>query len=148
MNCGSSSSEPVWFQYRKPTGVFSAIPSGMKFLVEEEIPRRPEFGQITITNKMKRVLFLQQSWFSGKWDHSKMSFLQISILQKLNGTESQRTPDQVSCDRAIRSSGFFGVRSVGPVGDFLNSIHPGDSRRRNECPLKINVLESMHFLLH
>ena len=28
----------------------------------------------------------------------------------------QRTPDQVSCDRAIRYSGFFGVRSVGPVG--------------------------------
>ena len=24
-----------------------------------------------------------------------------------------------SCDRAIRYSGFFGVRSVGPVGDFL-----------------------------
>ena len=33
----------------------------------------------------------------------------------------QRTPDQVSCDRAVRYSGFFGVRSfVGPtVGDFL-----------------------------
>ncbi len=31
--------------------------------------------------------------------------------QKMNGTESQRTPDQVSCDRAIRCSGFFGVRS-------------------------------------
>ena len=36
------------------------------------------------------------------------------------GTLSQRTPDQVSCDRAIRYSGFFGVRSVGPVGDFLD----------------------------
>ena len=44
-----------------------------------------------------------------------------SIHQKLNGTESQRTPDQVSCDRAIRYSGFLGVRSVGPVGDFLES---------------------------
>ena len=30
--------------------------------------------------------------------------------QKLNGTKSQRTPDQVSCDRAMRYSGFFGVR--------------------------------------
>ena len=28
--------------------------------------------------------------------------------QKLNGTESQRTPDQVSCDRAIRYSGETG----------------------------------------
>ena len=28
--------------------------------------------------------------------------------QKLNGTESQRTPWKVSCDRAIRSSGFSG----------------------------------------
>ena len=29
-------------------------------------------------------------------------------------------PRSVSCDRAIRYSGFFGVRSVGPVGDFLD----------------------------
>ena len=29
-----------------------------------------------------------------------------TLHQKLNGTESQRTPDQVSCDRAIRYSGF------------------------------------------
>ena len=36
--------------------------------------------------------------------------------QKLNGTESQRTPKEVA--RAIRFSGL-GVRSVGPVGDFL-----------------------------
>ena len=26
----------------------------------------------------------------------------------------------LSCDRAIRYSGYFGVRSVGPVGDFLD----------------------------
>ncbi len=31
-------------------------------------------------------------------------------------------PHSVSCDRAIRSSGFFGVRSVGPVGDFLEFV--------------------------
>ena len=31
-------------------------------------------------------------------------------------------PYQVSCDRAIRYSGLFGVRSVGPVGDFLESF--------------------------
>ena len=49
-----------------------------------------------------------------------------SIHQKLNGTESQRTPDQVSCDRAIRYSGFFGVRSVGPVGDFLDLLNRHD----------------------
>ena len=42
------------------------------------------------------------------------------IHQKLNGTLSQRTPDQVSCDRAIRYSGL-GVHSVGRVGDFLDA---------------------------
>ena len=31
----------------------------------------------------------------------------------------QRTPKSVA--RAIRYSGFFGVRSVGPVGDFLDN---------------------------
>ena len=30
-------------------------------------------------------------------------------------------PRSVSCYRAIRYSGCFGVRSVGPVGDFLES---------------------------
>ena len=39
------------------------------------------------------------------------------IHQKLNGTESQRTPKEVAI-RAIRYSGL-GVRSVGPIGDFL-----------------------------
>ena len=42
-----------------------------------------------------------------------------TIHQKLNGTLS--TDPQVSCDRAIRYSGFHGVRSVGPVGDFLEN---------------------------
>ena len=42
--------------------------------------------------------------------------------QVLNGTESQRTPISVSCDRAIRYSGFFlGWWKVGPVGDFLKT---------------------------
>ncbi len=27
-----------------------------------------------------------------------------------------------SCDRAIRHSGFFGVLSVGPVGEFLEIV--------------------------
>ena len=45
---------------------------------------------------------------------------QLTIHQKLNGTESQRTPDQVSCDRAIRYPGLR-VRSMGPVGDFLDT---------------------------
>ena len=44
--------------------------------------------------------------------------------QKLNGTESQRTPKLVSCDRAFFDTQvfFFRVRSfVGPtVGDFLD----------------------------
>ena len=35
------------------------------------------------------------------------------IHQKLNGTESQRTPDQVSCVSCYdRYSGFFGVRET------------------------------------
>ena len=38
------------------------------------------------------------------------------LHQRLNGTESQRTPKEVT--RAIRYSGS-GVRSMGPVGDFL-----------------------------
>ena len=39
--------------------------------------------------------------------------------QKLNGTESQRTPKEVT--RAMRYSGL-GVRSLGPVGDFLDDL--------------------------
>ena len=42
------------------------------------------------------------------------------IHQKLNGTESQRTPKEVAT--AIRFSGL-GVRSVGPVGDFLEPTY-------------------------
>ena len=41
------------------------------------------------------------------------------INEKLNGTESQRTPKWVA--RAMRYSGL-GVRSVGPVGDFLDFV--------------------------
>ena len=36
----------------------------------------------------------------------------LYLHQKLNGTESQRTPDPVICDRAIGYSGFFGVRET------------------------------------
>ncbi len=43
--------------------------------------------------------------------------------QQLNGTESQRTgPLSKLPKRAIRYSGFFGVRSMGPVGDFLECL--------------------------
>ena len=42
--------------------------------------------------------------------------------QKLNGTESQRTPFSKLLARAMRYSGLFGVRSVGPVGDFLEYL--------------------------
>ena len=44
-----------------------------------------------------------------------------SVHQKLNGTDSQRTPFSELLYRAIRYSGCFGVRSVGVVGDFLES---------------------------
>ena len=37
----------------------------------------------------------------------------LVVQQKLNGTESQRTPDQVSCDSSLLdTSGFFGVRET------------------------------------
>ena len=44
--------------------------------------------------------------------------------KKLNGTESQRNPDQVSCDRAIRYS-VLRVRETWYVGDFLESRTSG-----------------------
>ena len=43
----------------------------------------------------------------------------VIIHQKLNGTESQRTPFS-KLPVVIRYSGL-GVRSVGPVGDFLDT---------------------------
>ena len=53
-------------------------------------------------------------------------FLWGGFHQKWNGTEYQRTPNSVSCDRAIRYSGFF-PGSVGPlgptVGDFLDCLN-------------------------
>ena len=47
--------------------------------------------------------------------HLKKIPLQVPTIDPskiVAGTESQRTPDQVSCDRAIRYSGFFGVRET------------------------------------
>ena len=60
------------------------------------------------------------------------------VHQKLNGTESQRTPKE-GYDRAIKYPGFFEVRSVGPVGDFLEiemlqfvfSFAPLEGREKN-----------------
>ena len=57
---------------------------------------------------MSRVVFLI-NYFGEKNAHQLFH-------QKLNGTESQRTPKEVT--RAIRYS-CLGVRSVGHVGDFL-----------------------------
>ena len=49
-------------------------------------------------------------------------------IKNYNGTESQRTPYQVSCDRAILDtqvfSGSGGARWVRPVGDFLDHLIP------------------------
>ena len=66
--------------------------------------------------------------FSQKFSYEMM--VAKGFHQKLNRTESQRTPDQVSCDRSIRSirySGFFGVReSRGSCGsDFLEGCNWG-----------------------
>ena len=54
-------------------------------------------------------------------------------IQKLNGTESQRTPKLRSkLPLAIRYSGFFGVLSgSGPVGDF--SVAPLTYPPRNKA---------------
>ena len=65
---------------------------------------------------MGNIFYFHPTW--GRFPFWLINMFQMgwNQQQKLNGTESQRTPDQVSCDRAIRYSGF---RSVGPVGDFL-----------------------------
>ena len=57
--------------------------------------------------------------FGGQETNSKHIF--PNSHEKLNGTESQRIP-MGSCEKAIRYSGL-GVRSVGPVGDFLLLIY-------------------------
>ena len=49
---------------------------------------------------------------------SNLKYHRLPFHQKFNGTESQRTPQQVP--RVSRYPGFFGVHSVGPtVGDFF-----------------------------
>ena len=51
------------------------------------------------------------------WKHPNLLIARCDIQWDLtNG------PRSVSCDRAIRYSGFFGVQSVGPVGDFLEFL--------------------------
>ena len=71
-------------------------------------------------------IFFKMGWWTNH--HSQLAFDSIKIL---TGTESQRTPYQVSCDRALldRYSGFLGVRGPGapwvrPVGDFLDHLIP------------------------
>ena len=59
-------------------------------------------------------------FFSGITNDLEKKCKQPSINKKMNGTESQPDPCSVSCNRAIRYLGL-GVRSVGPVGDFLDS---------------------------
>ncbi len=45
----------------------------------------------------------------------------VDVHQKLNGTESQRTPKLLEL---LDTQVFFGVRSfVGPVGDFFESVN-------------------------
>ena len=50
--------------------------------------------------------------------HQEYEWCFFSMFPSKNwmGLESQRS---IKCNRAIRYSGFFRVRSVGPVGDFL-----------------------------
>ena len=64
----------------------------------------------------------------------------VNIHQKLNGTESQRTPDHVSCDRVTRYSGFWNrvrefsrsdrgsdfFKKIGSVGLFFQPNYLGN----------------------
>ena len=57
-----------------------------------------------------------------KWDDLGVPlFLETPILNpsEIEWDRIPTDPVEVSCDRAIRYSGL-GVRSVGPVGDFLD----------------------------
>ena len=74
--------------------------------------------QIQIFGKFYNPLTLDLLKFSGQKPNSKDIF--PNSHEKLNGTESQRTP-MGRCEKAIRYSGL-GVRSVGPVGDFLDKL--------------------------
>ncbi len=70
-------------------------------------------------------VFIFSGVFDGEWWYhvffekdgwSMVAGLQYSIKNWMG--PNPNGPYQVSCDRAIRYSGL-GVRSVGPVGDFL-----------------------------
>ena len=52
-----------------------------------------------------------------RWALVKTRQMALSIKNGMG--PNPNGPRLVSCDRATRYSGFFGVRSVGPVGDFL-----------------------------
>ena len=52
-------------------------------------------------------------------DSAVLSSSFFTVHQKLRLGPNPNGPRSVSCNRAIRYSGCFGVRSVGPVGDFL-----------------------------
>ena len=59
-------------------------------------------------------------WRQNKCDWNKIQRLWYLIHRFHQKFEWDLTNGPLSCDRAIRYSGFFGVRSVGPVGNFLD----------------------------
>ena len=67
-----------------------------------------------------RMGFLSLQLFATRLDVCLQSSKGTCFHQKLNKGPNPNGPRSVSCDRVIRYSGFFGVRSLGPfLGDFL-----------------------------
>ena len=69
----------------------------------------PDFRLRCLADAHELVVIVSDAGNSGTiWDACRLYLHRAIIHPKLNGTESQRTPDQVSCDPAIRHSGFRG----------------------------------------
>ena len=75
-------------------------------------------------DKLENQLLLISINFTPKTNHSclKQWYTRFSRNPSNIKWDLTNGPRSVSCDRAIRYSGL-GVRSVGPVGDFLETIN-------------------------
>ena len=71
--------------------------------------------------KKPSFLYQKKPWKSPKKKDPKTWVFKDPSKIKWDLTNGPRF---VSCNRAIRYSGFFGVRSLGPVGDFLERMIP------------------------
>ena len=78
---------------------------------------------VILTTYVRPWMILQVGWSKPLTILSDWTDDGSEILHQLIGSiKNYMGPNicSVSYDRAIRFSGFFGVRSVGPVGDFLD----------------------------